>query len=140
MLLISLQPVLKHNEKCTIQHPSENIIDLFAWTYVISSIVVLPDIILKLQEGIVYILTVESGAEELYLSNRMRVVQTTTFGIYNLFASFYNVFSDFSIFLVFIIIITTFRGHSSVLKVHLYAYSSRKGTYRLAKHGLWLPH
>lgn len=101
MLLISLQPVLKHNEKCTIQHPSENIIDLFAWTYVISSIVVLPDIILKLQEGIVYILTVESGAEELYLSNRMRVVQTTTFGIYNLFASFYNVFSDFSIFLVF---------------------------------------
>lgn len=115
MMFVALQPVLRHDEESPIQHPSSFVINCFALMYIISSLVVLPNIISNINEGLLYIVTTDYGASDLYLENRLKVERTSSFGIFNIVASFHHIFSDFSIFLLFYFLSLEKKGKKLII-------------------------
>lgn len=102
LLLIFLQPVLRYDEKCKIQLPSESIIKPFIYLYALSAIGVTPYVFSHIQEGLATIALTSSGGDELYYASHLGIDEEKSWSIYNVFKIVFNFFSDFGVLLFFV--------------------------------------
>lgn len=105
MLYIFLIPVYKY-EKSDIMFvsiPNNKIVKIFLLFYAISSLVVLPNTIASLKEGLVILLLDSAGGTDLYrMAQENYTVRTSgVSGLYGLFAIIHNSCSDIAIFMAF---------------------------------------
>jgi len=99
MLLISLQPVLKYNEKSIIQQPSISLVNFISWSIVIVTLITLPSVLSHIQDGVTLILTTERGGIDLY--NEFRMGNHTSNSFLNIFYALGNISSDISVLFLF---------------------------------------
>lgn len=105
MMYIFLLPVFKYEKANVLQikRPNNQLIQLFLTAYGICALVMLPNILSSLQEGITLLLLDSEGGTELYESAHENYVKRSAgvSGIYGLFSIFYNTFSDVAKFFFF---------------------------------------
>ena len=105
MMYIFLIPVFKYEKANVfrIKRPSTQLVQLFLAVYGICALVLLPNILSSLQEGITLLLLDSEGGSELYESAHMDYEKRSAgvSGIYGMFSIFYNTFSDVAKFFSF---------------------------------------
>ena len=105
MLYMFLIPVFKFEKAnvLRIRKPNDQIVQLILTLYAISAMIMLPNIISSMREGLTLLMLEASGGMELYEAAHENYVKRTSgvSGIYGLFSIFYNTFSDVSKFIFF---------------------------------------
>ena len=101
LMLIASLPVLKYEERSLIQRPTLSLINLLVYIYVVSTLLVLPYILVDVKDGIILILTTDTGGDELYQEYRNYGVVEREWSLYNIFKIFFNFFRDFGVLLFF---------------------------------------
>lgn len=103
MVLIFLKPVFKYETKSIyrVRTPSIQIINVFFIVYCVSSIVILPNVISKLNEGLTLLFLEESGGLSLYQDAHNNYVthEVGFSGFYGMFAAINNIFRNIAMFL-----------------------------------------
>lgn len=119
MQYIFLTPVFKYEKVhvLRIKRPNSNLVQLILVSYGICALVILPNILSSLQEGITLLLLDSEGGSELYKSARENYVKRSAgvSGIYGLIAVFYNAFSDVAKFFFFYYLTLSNKKKSLVL-------------------------
>ena len=102
MMMIGIRPVLtfSNGNYESIEAPSKPLFNALVYFYIFLSIIILPDIIANMQEGLVLLMTDTEGGQELYNLRASSHVQQDA-AISNIFAIFYNFLSPTCIFLFF---------------------------------------
>lgn len=104
MLYVFLIPIFRYEQRNVIKVkiPSNRLVNIFLIVYGICSLVILPNTIASLREGLTLLFLDASGGAELYrmaqesVSSRVAGVA----GIYGLFAIVHNIFSDVALFVI----------------------------------------
>ena len=102
MMMIGLRPLLtfSNGDYQSIEAPSKPLFNVLVYFYIFLSIIIVPDIIANMQEGLVLLMTDTDGGQELYNLRASSHVQQDA-AISNIFAIFYNFLSPTCIFLFF---------------------------------------
>lgn len=102
IMLLFLRPVLKYDETCQIKQPSEKLLNVFSYLFVISSILVLPFLLFNLVNGLTMIMLSDTGAEDLYSEAHDAQVSGNQSFLYTLVHTVFSLFTDMGILLFFI--------------------------------------
>lgn len=101
MLLICLLPVLKYDEKLNISQPSLSLLSSFTYIYLIASAVVIPVAITKIQQGLILILTTDTGGDDLYYFSHLDNTGENYSFLYRKISVIFNIFSDVIVLIFF---------------------------------------
>lgn len=105
MLYMFLSPVFKYEKSNVIRVivPSKMIVQIFLLVYCFCAIIIIPNTISSLKEGITLLLLDSSGGQELYSTAHENYVmrEKGVSGIYGLISIVYNIFSDVAKFMFF---------------------------------------
>lgn len=104
LLYIFLLPIFKYERRNVIfiNIPSNRIINIFLIVYGFSSLVVLPNTLSSLKEGLTILFLDSYGGTELYITAKENhtVREAGVAGVYGLFAIIHNIFGDVVLFLI----------------------------------------
>ena len=101
MLMICLLPVLRYDEGLNISQPSLSLLSSFAYIYLISSAIVIPVVITKIQMGLFLILTTDTGGDDLYYFSHLDNAAEERSFLFSKISIIYNIFSDVIVFVFF---------------------------------------